>query len=60
MEHNLGKHGHQSASQSEDDIAAATHGVFDHRAEGSPKKFMFPMMCDQLACMNIAVKTVIQ
>ena len=29
ISHNLGKHGHQSAGQIEDQITAATHGVFD-------------------------------
>jgi hypothetical protein len=51
---NLGKHGHQSASQTKEELSAAViassiSGPKTHR------KTMFPMMCDQLPCMNIAV-----
>jgi hypothetical protein len=31
---NLGKHGHQSASQINEEVSAAVHRVFDLRAEG--------------------------
>src|SRR5579862_6534898 len=31
---NLGKHGHQSASQIKEEVSAAAHRVFDLRAEG--------------------------
>ena len=34
IDQNLGKHGHQSASQIKEEVSAAPHRVFDLRAEG--------------------------
>jgi hypothetical protein len=54
----LGKHGHQPANQVENQIPPSPHRIFDLGAKAH-KKIMLPMMCDQLACMNIAVRIVI-
>ena len=56
----LGQHGHHPAHQVENQSTAPRPIASSISGPKAHKKIMLPMMCDQLACMNIAVRIVIK